>query len=113
LFNIVQYPGCGTFFQPASWVALERGNGRVCGISLTSMVASDVGHVTQICIAPTMRGKGIGYELLRRSLVSLAEAGARSASLTVTTANEKAVQLYESIGFRTLRRFPAFVWDGF
>ncbi len=113
LFNIVQYPGCGVFFAPASWLALDRASGRVCGVSLTSMVAEDVGHVTQICISPAVRGKGVGYELLRRSLVSLAESGARSASLTVTSANDNAVALYESVGFETLRRFPAFVWDGF
>jgi ribosomal protein S18 acetylase RimI-like enzyme len=113
LFNIVQYPGCGTFFQPASWVALDRASGRVQGLSLTSMVAQSVGHVTQICTAPALRGKGAGYELLRRSLTSLAEAGAATASLTVTTANENAVALYESVGFETQHRFPAFVWEGF
>lgn len=113
LFNIVQYPGCGTFFQPASWVALDRFSGRVQGISLTSMVAEGVGHVTQICVSPAVRGKGVGYELLRRSLMGLAEGGASRASLTVTTANAQAVELYERIGFRTLRRFPAFVWEGF
>jgi len=112
LFNIVQYPGCGTFFQPASWLALDRSSGRVCGISLTSMVAGHVGHVTQICIAPALRGEGIGYELLRRSLESLSEAGARSVSLTVTAANENAVHLYQSMGFEIIKQFPAFVWDG-
>ncbi|MGD0014348.1 MAG: GNAT family N-acetyltransferase [Bryobacteraceae bacterium] len=113
LFNIVQYPGCGAFFEPAAWVALDSASGRVCGVSLTSMVAEDVGHVTQICVSPALRGQGVGYELLRRSLESLAETGARRVSLTVTTANENAVRLYENVGFRTLHHFPAFVWEGF
>ena len=113
LFNIVQYPGCGVFFQPASWVALDRFSGRLQGVSLTSMVAEGVGHVTQICTSPALRHRGAGYELLRRSLVSLADAGAARASLTVTSANGNAVALYESVGFETLRRFPAFVWEGF
>ncbi len=113
LFNIVQYPGCGTFFQPASWVALDRLGGRIHGISLTSMVAEGVGHVTQICTSPAVRGRGVGYEMLRRSLVSLAQAGATKASLTVTAANANAVALYERVGFKILRRFPAFVWEGF
>jgi ribosomal protein S18 acetylase RimI-like enzyme len=55
----------------------------------------------------------VGYELLRRSLTSLAEGGAAKASLTVTTGNVHAVELYERVGFETLRRFPAFVWEGF
>jgi ribosomal protein S18 acetylase RimI-like enzyme len=39
--------------------------------------------------------------------------GCRSASLTVTAANEDAVKLYERVGFETVRRFSAFVWEGF
>jgi ribosomal protein S18 acetylase RimI-like enzyme len=113
LFNIVQYPGCGTFFPPASWAAAHADTGRLCGLSLTSMVAPGVGHITQICVSPALKGKGVGYELLRHSLQSLAASGARKASLTVTTANEQAVRLYERVGFHTLRQFPAFVWEGF
>ena len=60
-----------------------------------------------------MRGTGIGHALLRQSLINLREAGCRSASLTVTAANEDAVALYERVGFRTVRRFPAYVWEGF
>ena len=37
----------------------------------------------------------------------------RSASLTVTAANADAVALYERVGFETIRRFSAYVWDGF
>jgi ribosomal protein S18 acetylase RimI-like enzyme len=113
LFNIVQYPGCGTFFQPASWVAFQRETGRVCGASLASLVAGDVGHITQICVAPWMQGWGVGYELLRRSLESLEEARARKVSLTVTAANQGAVRLYERVGFQLVRQFPALVWEGF
>ncbi len=112
LYNIIQYPGCGTFYQPASWLALDRSTGRVTGLSLTSMVSAKAGHVTQICVAPSIRGEGVGYELLRRSLESLAAAGADSVSLTVTAANENAVSLYQSMGFEIVKRFPAFVWDG-
>ena len=38
LFNIVQYPGCGSFFRPASIAAFDRISGRLCGISLASLV---------------------------------------------------------------------------
>lgn len=113
LFNIVQYPGCGTFFEPAACVAVHTGTGRLCGVSLTSMVAQGSGHVTQICVSPAVKGKGVGYELLRRSLRRLAEAGASKISLTVTAANTDAVRLYERVGFGTVRQFPAFAWDGF
>lgn len=113
LTNIVQYPGCGSFFQPASYVALDPVTGRVCGISLCSLVSSDVGHITQICVSRAVRGKGVGYELLRRSMQSLARHQCRMASLTVTAVNEEAIKLYERVGFKKTRNFAAYVWDGF
>jgi ribosomal protein S18 acetylase RimI-like enzyme len=113
LYNIVQYPGCGTFFKPASHVALDRDTGALVGLSLSSLVAEDVGHITQICVASSHRGGGLGYELLRRSLVALQHANIRVATLTVTTANREAIRLYERMGFETVRRFRAFVWEGF
>src|SRR5437867_394464 len=113
LYNIVQYPGCGAFYRPASFVALEAFTGQVCGVSLASMVAHECGHITQICVSPAARGTGIGHALLRKSLLTLRDAGCGSASLTVTAANEDAVKLYERVGFETVRRFSAFAWEGF
>jgi ribosomal protein S18 acetylase RimI-like enzyme len=113
LHNIVQYPGCGAFYRPASLAAFEGVSGRLCGISLASLVTPETGHLTQICVSPSVRGTGIGHELLRQSLTTLREMGCTSASLTVTAANEDAVALYERVGFETIRRFPAFVWEGF
>jgi ribosomal protein S18 acetylase RimI-like enzyme len=113
LMNIVQYPGCGSFFQEASFVGLSRQSGGLAGMSLASLVASDVGHITQVCVSPSVRGSGVGYELLRRSLVALADYGCRKVSLTVTEANANAVVLYERMGFVTTRRFAAHVWQGF
>jgi ribosomal protein S18 acetylase RimI-like enzyme len=111
LANIVKFPGCGLFFAPASFVARDRSSGALCGISLASMVAPDVGHITQLCVAPSHQGRGVGYEMLRRSLDALAVHGCRSASLTVTTANQTAIRLYESVGFHNQREFAAFVWE--
>ncbi len=113
LYNIVQYPGCGTFYRPASFAAFDARTGRLCGVSLASLVAPQCGHITQICVSPEARGTGVGHELLRQSLLSLRDAECRSASLTVTAANEDAVTLYERVGFRTARRFSAYVWEGF
>jgi len=112
LTNIVQYPGCGSFFQPASFVALDAGaSGRLCGICLSSLVNSDVGHITQVCVSKAVRGRRVGYHLIRRSLDSLARHGCRKASLTVTSANQEAIALYQRMGFRKTRDFSAFVWS--
>lgn len=111
LVNIVQFPGCGLFFAPASFAARDTRTGGVCGISLASMVSADVGHITQICVAPSHRGQRLGYALLRRSMEALAQHGCRSVTLTVTTANTSALRLYERVGFRPRRGFAAFVWE--
>jgi ribosomal protein S18 acetylase RimI-like enzyme len=113
LTNIVQYPGCGSFFQPASFIAMDSASGRLSGICLASLVQADVGHVTQVCVAKTARGTGMGYELIRRSLEALAKHGCRKVTLTVTAANIEAIALYERMGFRKTRNFAAYVWDGF
>src|SRR5690242_19649271 len=113
LYNIVQYPGCGAFYRPASFAAFEAVTGRMCGISLASLVAPACGHITQICVSPAVRGKGVGHALLRQSLLTLREMGCRSASLTVTAANQDAVRLYERMGFAVMKRFSAYVWEGF
>lgn len=111
LANIVEYPGCGAFFTPASFVAL-LGNGQgLAGMSLASVVAPGVGHITQACVAPGHRGTGLGYELLRRSLVTLAAQGCHKASLTVTSANREAAELYFRMGFVSRREFAAYVWE--
>jgi ribosomal protein S18 acetylase RimI-like enzyme len=113
LHNVIQYPGCGSFYPPASYAAFEASNGKICGVSLASLVAPRCGHITQICVSPAVRGTGIGHALLRQSLAALRDAGCRSVSLTVTAGNEDAVGLYERVGFRTAERFVALVWEGF
>jgi ribosomal protein S18 acetylase RimI-like enzyme len=112
IVNILQYPGCGSFFKRGSIVARDRTSGRLLGVCLASLVAYDVGHVTQVCVDPDLQGSGIGYELMRRSVSAMVKANCRRVSLTVTTANVDAVRLYERIGFAAAHRFEAFVWDG-
>ena len=89
LTNIIQYPGCGTFYAPASMAAIDVATGALAGISLASLVAPDAGHVTQLCVAPQFRGRGIGRELLRRSRLALAAGGRYTVSLTVTEQKDR------------------------
>ncbi len=111
LSNIVEFPGCGVFFPAASYAAFDVSTGLLCGISLASLVAREAGHVTQLCVAPSHRNAGLGSDLLRRSLLAFAAHGCRSASLTVTAANEGALRLYERMGFVRRKHFAAHVWD--
>lgn len=113
LTNIVRFPGCGRFSVPGSFAAIDEQTGRLCGLCLSSFVSSEAGHITQVCVLPSLRRTHIGYELLRHSLSSLVAGGCQSVSLTVTATNSDAVHLYETIGFRRHCTFPALVWDGF
>ena len=112
LENIVQFPGCGSFHQPGSFAARDRTTRRLVGAIMASLVAPDIGHVTQVCVGPEAQGSGLGYELMRRSMVSMAETGFKRCSLTVTSANP-AIALYERMGFHKRNPFAALVWDGF
>jgi ribosomal protein S18 acetylase RimI-like enzyme len=112
LNNIVQYPGCGSFFPPASLVA-DRAEGGMAGVIFGSLVAADTGHITQVCVLPAHKGQGVGYELVRRALYIFTQNRCERVSLTVTAANTSAVELYQRMGFRATRRFAAYVWEGF
>jgi len=111
LHNIVRFPGCGVFEPNASWVLRDRHSGGIVGMLLCSRVASDVAHVTQLCITPAWRGHGLGRALINHCIHNLARAGFAAITLTVTEANEQAVKLYESHGFFTRHRFDAMVLD--
>jgi ribosomal protein S18 acetylase RimI-like enzyme len=111
LYNIVQYPGCGIFYKPGSFVAFDTRTGWVAGIILVSFVSAEVGHITQLCVTPHAKGAGLGYELLRRAIQALRSRGAKRISLTVTSENSEAIRLYERCGFEEVRRFFAYVWD--
>ncbi|HZZ39000.1 MAG TPA: GNAT family N-acetyltransferase [Acidobacteriaceae bacterium] len=111
LHNIVRFPGCGYFDADSSRAVVQAGNPDLAGLLLCSRVREDVGHVTQICVAPEFRGRGLGRFLMNECAGSLARRGFSLLTLTVTASNQKAVSLYEWLGFRGTHRFDAMVWD--
>jgi ribosomal protein S18 acetylase RimI-like enzyme len=110
LHNIEQFPGSATFHPQASYIAYNPA-GNPAGIVLSSFVADEVAHIAEICVVPKSRGKGLGRELLHHAIAALQAAGAKRISLSVTSANEEAIRLYQRCGFREIRRFYAFVWE--
>jgi ribosomal protein S18 acetylase RimI-like enzyme len=112
LNNIVRFPGCGTFDPESSFVAFHKKTRSVAGLILCSRVRNDVGHVTQICVLPEYRSHGIGESLLKAAVNNLRQRNFVMLSLTVTQANDHAVELYRRFGFDTQRVFDAFVWEG-
>ena len=111
LHNIVRFPGCGYFDAESSRALTAPGSTELVGLLLCSRVREDVGHVTQICVAPEYRGRGMGKALMRECARNLARRGFQLLTLTVTASNRSAVALYEQLGFRGTHRFDAMVWD--
>jgi len=112
LNNIVRFPGCGTFDPQSSFVIFQRRTRTLIGLILCSLVRSDVGHITQVCVLPEYRSAGLGVVLLAATTKSLRERKFKAISLTVTEANDRAIALYHRIGFESRRVFDAFVWEG-
>ncbi len=112
LNNIVRFPGAGTFDPEHSLVLRDPNTAALVGLVLCSRVRSDTGHITQLCIDPAHRGRGLGRLLLRHCATHLLTHGVTRLSLTVTAANLPALRLYEDLGFTTVHRFEAMIWDG-
>jgi ribosomal protein S18 acetylase RimI-like enzyme len=111
LRNIVLLPGCGQFLPEASFLVRPATGDHPVAMILTSTVADGVGHTTQVCVMPGYQGGGIGRRLMEHSIEALRRHKYKSLSLTVTTINKRAVELYEHLGFRTVKTFAAGVWQ--
>ncbi|MDR3721270.1 MAG: GNAT family N-acetyltransferase [Candidatus Acidoferrales bacterium] len=111
LRNIVLLPGCGQFLPEASFLVRPATGDRPIAMILTSTVAEGVGHTTQVCVMPGYQGSGIGRQLMEHSIHALRRRNYKSLSLTVTSVNKRAVDLYEHLGFRMVKTFAAGVWQ--
>ena len=113
LKNIIILPGCGQFQPETSFVLRAPHANHLVGVILNSRVADGVGHTTQICAMPGYQGRGLGRRLLEASLQALRVRNFTHVSLTVTSGNERAVRLYEKLGFSTVKKFAAGVWTAY
>ncbi len=113
LKNIIILPGCGQFQPEASFVLRLPHESHLVGVALNSRVSAGVGHTTQICAMPGYQGRGLGRRLMEASMQALRARKFTSVSLTVTSGNERAVNLYEKLGFATVKKFAAGVWTAY
>ena len=110
LNNIVRYSGCGAFSAPVSHVLVHRPNREFVGLILGSRVSPMSGHITQLCVHPGYRRHGMARMLLSVAAFHFMRQGAQEISLTVTQANQQAIELYLSEGYTCNHRFDAAVW---
>lgn len=62
-----------------------------------------VGSIQNVGVLPLHRGCGLGRALVVKSLLGFRDLGMKYVRLEVTAANQPAVRLYESLGFRVTR----------
>ena len=111
LNNIVRYAGCGTFASQASYVVVDRASRELAALVLASRVSEQSGHLTQVCVHPAFRRRGLARLLLAQAAFSFMRLGASEISLTVTEANAEAIQLYKDEGYQSAHSFDAAVWQ--
>lgn len=111
LHNVVRFPGCGVFDGSSSRVIVRSGTKELAGMLLCSRVRGDVAHITQICVAPEHRGRGLATTLLKASAAELRHRRYSTLTLTVTEGNSEAVSLYRKQRFETKHVFDAMVWE--
>jgi ribosomal-protein-alanine N-acetyltransferase len=81
----------------------ENGPGSMVGYCVFEMAAEEM-HVHNLAVDPGRRGTGLGRRLLETVLWIGSRRGARAVLLEVRESNWTALQLYYSLGFRSLRR---------
>jgi ribosomal protein S18 acetylase RimI-like enzyme len=111
LNNIVRYAGCGTFASQASYVVVERTSRELAALVLGSRVSEQSGHLTQVCVHPAFRRRGLARLMLAQAAFSFMRLGVSEISLTVTEANAEAIQLYKDEGYLPVHSFDAAVWQ--
>ncbi len=102
-----------TFLEnnPDTFLVAEY-NGRIIGYVMAYLRPDLEGHIMSIAVDPDYRGNGIGSALLTEAIERLINEGARYIGLEVRVSNEKAIRLYESLGFRKLKRIIGYYADG-
>jgi ribosomal protein S18 acetylase RimI-like enzyme len=111
LNNIVRYAGCGPFSAPASHVVVHRDSHELVAMVLGSRISSQSGHITQLCVHPAYRRRGLARLLLSTAAFHFLRQGAAEISLTVTEANTQAIALYQAEGYACAHTFDAAVWQ--
>jgi ribosomal protein S18 acetylase RimI-like enzyme len=110
LNNIVRYAGCGAFSAPVSHVVAHRASREFVALVLGSRVSPESGHITQVCVHPDYRRRGLARMLLSIASFGFLRQGASEISLTVTEANRQAIELYLAMGYECRHKFDAAVW---
>jgi len=88
--------------KPRTLQLVSKFGDQVTGYIISWMMYDEI-HILNIAVHPDFRRKGIARRLLSDVIEYFYPRGARSVILEVRMYNKAAQNLYESLGFRTLR----------
>ena len=83
--------------KAARYLVAEKG-GQVIGYA-GAWIILDESHITNIAVAEPERGRGVGRQLTEALMQYISNLGAAYATLEVRVSNERAQNLYKSLGF--------------
>ena len=72
--------------------------GEIVGYGVVAMGAGEA-HILNVCVRESMRGRGIGRQMLALLIDRSAQAGVQDVFLEVRPSNPHAIALYQSVGF--------------
>jgi mycothiol synthase len=101
------------WFNPNGFLLLNEGD-ELAGFCWTKVhldTAPVLGEIYVIAVHPRFSGKGLGQALAIAGLTHLQRAGISTGMLHVDADNERAVNLYKSLGFTITNQQRAFVGD--
>ena len=109
LLENIENNNYGEYKESSSWIL--RQGGVAIGACFMTIRNGDTGYIPDIVIEPAFRRKGLGKAILIHSLKRQAESeqGLAQTNLDVTNSNT-AYQLYESLGFQTVREYTMYTW---
>lgn len=96
-------------------------DGRIAGYAMSRILrkfdlrglgVKRIGHIMSLAVEPSFRRRGIGRDLLDRTMDALWGNGANELQLEVRVSNQLALEMYRNAGFKDERVIPGYYSDG-
>ena len=99
LYNLFRIPGS------EYWIAEDRN--RIiggCGVYPTSGLPENCAELVKLYLLAAYRGRGIGWELMQKTIISAGEFGYKKLYLESLPELDRAISIYERAGFKSINR---------
>lgn len=96
----------GFSLTPQSRYFLKRGQNEIQGFAHLLLTADNAeAEIRTLGVLPSVRGRGLGEQLLNHALHAAQTAGATSCHLSVAVTNHRALNLYQRVGFQVVEKY--------